>query len=527
MSVRPEVVLLLGAGGVGLLALLFPLLLRQDDPRAPLSWPRLAVAAVVIVLLFGLTRLSAYPFSPGGTLGNGLLLGGTMALVTVMLASLWPGTAVAAVGAGGGALLGAAVVLLWHRGYPSEALVGFGAGHAIATLLVCDGEGDEGAPSGLWAGPVVAALVAGAALLAIIRAGDISSAERLALEGKAWWAWPLAVAATALAGQMVGLSVFARRAWAPAGAGLVAALLLLLLWLRFPRYGALLGPVAAGFVTAWLLLLTSGVQVFKRRVPAQRVDVQGNHPDDPHTGMGERLNALLALLAPGLALVLLAAAYRLYTGYGIALAALGALVLLPWLAEREPVALGRAFFGLLSAGVLFRVYYHAYDLGNNDIPLTAHYALVGLLAGALAPFAWGVLQSTVDSRQSTEGSSGAWLLSPVACLLAAALPLLLAVFWGEKVGGGLLLGLAVGQGYRMMAALLEAEAPGALGAIAAAVPEAALLVMGWVAVQILDWGANFGLQLLRVQRIGIVAALVALCFVAILFFNARRPHVRY
>jgi hypothetical protein len=46
-------------------------------------------------------------------------------------------------------------------------------------------------------------------------------------------------------------------------------------------------------------------------------------------------------------------------------------------------------------------------------------------------------------------------------------------------------------------------------------------------VQILDWGANFGLQLLRVQRIGIVAALVALCFVAILFFNARRPHVRY
>jgi hypothetical protein len=260
MSVRPEVVLLLGAGGVGLLALLFPLLLRQDDPRAPIAWPRLAVAAAVIVLLFGLTRFSAYPFSPGGTLGNGLALGGAIALVTVVLSSLWPGAAASSVGASGGALLGAAVVMLWHRGYPIDALVGFGAGHAIATLLASDGKGNESEPSGLWAGPVAAALMTGAALLAIIRVGDISSAERLALEGKAWWAWPLAVGATALAGQMVGLSLFARKAWAPVGAGLVTGLMLLLLWLRFPRYGSMLGPVAAGLVTAFLiLLLTSGV----------------------------------------------------------------------------------------------------------------------------------------------------------------------------------------------------------------------------------------------------------------------------
>ncbi len=75
---------------------------------------------------------------------------------------------------------------------------------------------------------------------------------------------------------------------------------------------------------------------------------------------------------------------------------------------------------------------------------------------------------------------GSWVWSTVVCVLAAALPLLLAVFWGEKVGGGLLLGLAVGQGYRMMAALLEADAPGPVGAVAAAVPEAAPLVTAWV-----------------------------------------------
>jgi hypothetical protein len=385
MSVRPEVVLLLGAGGVGLLALLFPLLLRRNDPPAPLLWPRLAVAAAAIVLLFGLTRLSAYPFSPGGTLGNGLVLGGLTALVTAAL--------------------------------------------------------------------------------------------------------------------------------------------------------ALLGPVAAGFVTAGLLLLlTSGVRVF-RRSGVQGEEGRPLNVQDERFALvpPERLNALPALLAPTLALLLLAAAYRLYTGYGIALAALGALVLLPWLAEREPVALGRAFFGLLVAGILFRVYYHAYDLGNSDIPLTAHYALVGLLAGALMPFAWGALQAaggrwpaTGDRRPVTGGAgpNGFWLLPLVACLLAAALPLRLAVFWGEKVGGGLLLGLAVGQGYRMMAALLEVDAPGPVGAIVAAVPEAAPLATGWVAVQILDWGANFGLQLLRVQRVGIVAALVTLCFLAILFFTARRPDVR-
>jgi hypothetical protein len=526
MSVRPEVVLLLGAGGVGLLALLFPLLLRRNDPPAALPWPRFALAAAVLVLLFGLTRLSAYPFSPGGTLGDGLALGGAMALVTVALASLWPGAAAAAVGASGGALLGAAVVLLWHRGYPTDALVGFGVGHAIVTLLASDGEGNESEPSGLWAGPVVAALLAGAALLAIIRADDLPSAERLALEGKAWWAWPLAIAATALTGQMVGMSLFARRAWAPVGAGLVAALLLLLLWLRFPRYAALLGPVVAGFVTAFLLLL-----ITERREPAARPGSEaGNWVLRPTLE-----NLLPALLAPALALLLLAAAYRLYLGYGIALAAIGAMLLLPWLAEREPVALGRAFFGLLAAGVLFRVYYHSYDLGTNDIPLTAHYALVGLLAGALAPFAWGALQAAGDRRVPAErvmaigepGPNSFWLLSLIACLLAAALPLLLAVFWGEKVGGGLLLGLAIGQGYRMMAALLETGTPGPVGTVAAGVPEAALLVTGWVTVQILDWGANFGLQLLRIQRVGIVAALVTACLLTILYFTLRRPDVRH
>src|SRR5207237_402110 len=112
----------------------------------------------------------------------------------------------------------------------------------------------ETAQPGLWAGPVMAALLVGALLLAIARAEEMRPAERLALDGKVWWIWPAVILATALAGQMVALTVFARRPVGYLGAALVAAALLLLLGLRFPRYAPLMTPLAAGFVTALLLL---------------------------------------------------------------------------------------------------------------------------------------------------------------------------------------------------------------------------------------------------------------------------------
>jgi hypothetical protein len=301
---------------------------------------------------------------------------------------------------------------------------------------------------------------------------------------------------------------------------LIAGLILVLLWLRFPRYGSLLAPAAAGFVTALLLLLLTR--------PSEPVGVRewagGNWSVHPP------LNVLLpALLAPALVVLLLAAAYRLYSGYGLALAALGAVALLPWLAERSPASLSRALFGLLATAILFRVYYHTYDLVDTDIPLTAHYTLIGLLAGALTPFVFGAIQATNDLPPATASSPSVrdGLLPAVYCLLSAALPLLLALFWGEKVGGGLLLGLVIGHGYRIMTALLEADTPGRLGAVGARVPEAALLVLAWVTVQILDWGSSFGQQLLRAQRVGIVVALIAVSLVAILVRAARRPDVRH
>src|SRR5439155_21980606 len=114
-------------------------------------------------------------------------------------------------------------------------------------------------------------------------------------------------------------------------------------------------------------------------------------------------------------------------------------------------------------------------------------------------------------------------LAPGTLLLAAALPLLLALFWGEKAGGGLLLGLVIAHGYRMMAALLEADAPGPLAAAAARVPEAALLVMGWVTVRLLDRAATAGVQLLRVQRAGLIAVLFILSVLAVWYGAWRRP----
>src|SRR5205085_7762277 len=172
-----------------------------------------------------------------------------------------------------------------HRGYPNAALVGFAAAHAIVTLLAGDENEENGrAPAGLWAGPVVAALLVGALLLAIARAEEMPPAERLALDGKVWWIWPAVVLAIALAGQMVALSVFARRPAGYLAAALVAALLLLLLWLRFPRYASLMAPLAAGFTTALLLLLVaSGVQAFRPGTRAAGGGVQafrGSGPEE-------------------------------------------------------------------------------------------------------------------------------------------------------------------------------------------------------------------------------------------------------
>jgi hypothetical protein len=68
-----------------------------------------------------------------------------------------------------------------------------------------------------------------------------------------------------------------------------------------------------------------------------------------------------------------------------------------------------------------------------------------------------------------------------------------------------------------MAALLETVSGGGLAVVAARVPEAALLVTGWVTVQLLDRVEAYGLQLLRVQRIGLIAAAVIVCFLTILY----------
>jgi hypothetical protein len=189
---------------------------------------------------------------------------------------------------------------------------------------------------------------------------------------------------------------------------------------------------------------------------------------------------------------------------------------------------------MLAAAILFRVYYESYNLTSGDIPLTAHYVMVGLIAGALSPWALGALgagrwalgtgtgvqRSTPDAQRP----SRTVLFAFGALLFAVALPLLLALFWGAKAGGGLLLGLVIGQGYRLMAGLLEAGAPGLVAVAGARVPEAAALVMGWVTVQLLERAAAFGLQMLRVQRVGLIVVMVVLCVVGVGYLAYRRGH---
>ena len=160
------------------------------------------------------------------------------------------------------------------------------------------------------------------------------------------------------------------------------------------------------------------------------------------------------------------------------------------------------------------------SLGREQREVIADWLIV---AGAVALFASLFL---TWSHQFSPAFLAAWGTSdalrgvphdPTAWQVYASADVLLTLFWGQKAGGGLLLGLVIGQGFRMMAAMLEADSPGRLAAAAAQVPETALLVMAWVTVRLLDRVEAYGLQLLRVQRVGLIAAMVVVCLLAIFY----------
>ena len=506
----------LALGVLGVLAGLVPARSDEELPRKADARAGLGLAGVgfaLVLLAFLLTLRAGHPFEEGQRLGLGLLLGGFAALFYLLVAAVRPGpadtpatvamgVAAATVGVAAAFLLepggGAGIRFPGREGpaYPNPVLAGVAPGMALVLLLV---EGTRGIASrrvpmvpGAAVAVLTATALAGACLLAIARYEELPRAERLAVGMKAWWAFPLAVAAGVTAGQLLlrFLGQLLRRTVgaqvvAILGAGLIA--LLVQLWLGSRLYTPL-NPEGAGpnpyvplivsFVGGWI----SGIIL--------RLGAHGAvQPHQREPG---------ALLAAVVILALLVSSYRVLGGYGVSLAALGLLTAAPWsltptgATHSVPAAYLLAVTAVAVAS-LFRVFYSQFGLGEADVRLAPHYVLVGLVAGALGPFVYSALARA-------GGMAVARILGALALLGSTVLlPGVLVLFWGPRAGGGLLLGLALGLALMGLLVLLEPEPAEAedgsprVGRVAAATPIVAVLLAAWmtvVASGILDyWGS--------------------------------------
>jgi hypothetical protein len=525
----PEAILLCGALAVGLVALAAWLVATRAKDRLPSedassSSPLfLLTGAAAALLLFLFTLPSRPPFAAGGQLGVGVLLGALSAALVAWGAGrrVVAASPLGVAGVLGAALAPAALVTWIYRGDPMYALMGMLLGQSVLLLFpeASLRAGEESAAAGrigLFLGASAAA-VAGVSL-AIARYHDFRVPERLALGSKLWWSAPLFVLAAVVAGALVAALVVRTPAQRALVGLLVGAALLALFGARFPRYWPLMLPPAAGYATGALLVALAATA------------------ESDWQATVARRRALSALLGALLVLILLIAAYRLQAGLGIALAAIGfagAALALPGddgTAESSSPPHSSAVFTaglqLLALGALFRLFYAAQGLESTSIYLTAHYALIGLVAGCLTPIGLGLLARA--TAREDEGQADPWLTPLAQGIAVVALPLAMLLLWGLKANAGVLLGLVAGQAFLLLLLLIEGRgrsvfdrgavgdggrAPGpasATGRAALAAPSSPVLLVAVVAIRLLPPLAPFTAELTRVQRAAVLLAVIAL-----------------
>lgn len=502
----PEAILLCGALAVGLVALAAWLVAARAKDRLPsedassASPLFLLTGAAAALLLFLFTLPSRPPFAAGGQLGVGVLIGALSAALVAWGAGRRAGAAspLGIAGVLGAALAPAALVTWIYRGDPMYALMGLLLGQSVLLLFpeASAHAGEDSAAAGrigLFLGASAAA-VSGVSL-AIARYHDFRVPERLALGSKLWWSAPLLVLAAIVAGALVAALLVRTPAQRALVGLLVGAALLALFGARFPRYWPLMLPLAAGYATGALLVALAA------------------------TAESDRRRALSALLGALLVLILLIAAYRLQAGLGIALAAIGfagAALALPGddgTAESSSPPHSSAVFTaglqLLALGALFRLFYAAQGLESTSIYLTAHYALIGLVAGCLTPIGLGLLARA--TAWEDEGQADPWLAPLAQGIAVVALPLAMLLLWGLKANAGVLIGLVAGQAFLLLLLLIEGGRPSsATGRAALAAPSAPVLLVAVVAIRLLPPLAPFTAELTRVQRAAALIALIAL-----------------
>jgi hypothetical protein len=530
-------IILLSAALLGALAAGFALLASREATAdtevdtATGGWSGLIAGWAVAALLFLATLASRPPFSPGGRLGAGLVFGALSATVMVLAARRARRSRGASLMlAGSISLLAAAGTMFAYRGNPADALFGLALGQAVVALFAAPRRAD-GTRGGGWGPvemlPLMTVLLAAGVALAIARYEEFPAAERLALGEKLWWTGPVLVFGSLLVGQIAALAL-ARGATARLLIVAVAsAIVLAIFTVSYPRYLPLLPAVGAGYVSGALLAALAA------------------SPSGPGG----------ALLGAGIALAVLVVAYRFTAGYGIALAALGfAGTALAWpvaeaqgpdtegvldddtAAEAPASPLPLAALALLAFAALFRVYYVRYDLDETSVFLTAHYTLIGLIIGALAPQALAMGRESRVTGHESRVTEHAPVLSTrdprlvtrdlLVLAVALGLPALMVVFWGIRACAGLLLGLSLGQAYLLWVRLLEGDSsPGIAARLARAAGVAPTLLLALTCTQALSLFDDYAGLLTRTHRIAIVLIIAALFPIATLIRTLNRRRI--
>ena len=457
------------AAGVNVLGLAYANLSPQIGARSarsrvlfsPQVRPVVVLAIVSVAVLFVLTLPAGPPFSPGLTLGWGILIGGLLGLYALFESGGsfedrdWSARTVGVLSAAG---LGPSLVLLIFRGYPNEALMGCALGavlvaavgstilrpafaaagaderpalcayrgvevFALATVLLVAGMrlGIDHFPrahaghanGGYWAFPAL--LLAAEILVLILLSG---MRERPPLR------WPILLCATAAGGAAVVVT-----------AVLQVKLLSQLAW-DLPLYGL----VVFGFIVATLTHAQESADEAKSRPVA------------------------LSFGAVLLVLAVVAIAFKRLHGYGEALTLLAALPLaaVPYLSRdrsREPIGEsvvmgGFAVFLLL---VLNRVFVEQVGRGWM-LDFQRHYDYLGVVLGIGACFgvlafaARGIEQAREAARGGPSRTGLRMLRTGFLGLVVALVPLAVAAIWGMKAVNALLIGLVFAQATWMMLA---------------------------------------------------------------------------
>ncbi len=365
----------------------------QSSPVLPVALASLAVVAVAFLLTLPQTP----PFSLGGRLGWGILVGGVVGTAAAWLAYRCR-SAFAVVVAPSAALFAVSLLLVLFADYPQAALGGFWVGAVIPAVVF--GLALEGFDA-LWA---LSSLVLGSTvLLATLRYDTV--------DGRLWWRAPLLVLASVVIGYVAGTALSRGREWVVSlvTAVVTVGLAAVFAWKVFPDW-SLLFVVVLGVLTYALVAWISSVRIEGGQAPA-----------------------VVALLVVALA----ALAFRSMAGFGVGLAALVSFaVLIPLVrsGERAMVVASAVWIGLGVA--LVRLFMEGFADELRGIDLRAYYTLVALVVGAVFPLVVSSMFPMPELRARV------WRV-PSACAagaFAALAPLVVMVVWGPRAVLGFLVG---------------------------------------------------------------------------------------